>query len=225
MKKRIIAAAILLALFIVFTVLTTVVDVMKIGPDGTEVGFASLNGMVRSALGYGPGGYSHILYKITQFLGYAALLAAGAFVVVLIVQFIRRKSVRRVDGELFALMGLYVLTAGVYAAFEFLAVNFRPVVMAGETAPEASYPSSHTVLACVVFVSAASVIAKYIKKPVARVIAQDALLLLAALTVALRAISGVHWITDIIGGLLISAALLFAFEAAVSLIDGKRDAK
>jgi undecaprenyl-diphosphatase len=36
-------------------------------------------------------------------------------------------------------------------------------------------------------------------------------ILLAAITVLFRFLSGVHWFTDILGGILISASLLFLF--------------
>lgn len=211
-KQYFIAAGALFAAFLLLIVLLKTVDVKTItliGSDGTfykEIGLASLNMAVFNAISF-----NSTWYKITTYLGVIPLLIAGAFVVFGVVQLIMRKSFKKVDGEIYLLGGLYVVTLIIYIFFEKAIVNYRPVIL--DKAPEASFPSSHTVLSLVICLSASFIIEKYIKKSALLNSAQFALGVLASLIVLGRILAGVHWITDILGGLLISFALYFAFKA------------
>ena len=203
-----------LLLFLIWIAIIKLVDVSAIGPEGTEVGLAGINKAIHEALGV-----NMILYKITDILGYVALLVAGLFALFGLVQLIKRKSLAKVDGAIYALAGLYVVTIGLYVIFEKVIINYRPVIMPDEVALEASFPSSHTMLACVIFGSAIVMIGKYIDNDMLRklLIALAAVLLI--LVVAGRLVSGVHWFTDIVGGVLISGALVFTFIGIVGKID------
>ena len=217
MKKKFAAAAILAAVFVLFIILIRTVDVAAIGPNGTEVGFAGINGAVSGAFGY-----NGFFYKLTQILGYLSIVIALVFAEEGIEQLIRRKSFKAIDGEIIVTGALYVLTATVYLFFEIVKVNYRPVIMPGDTAPEASFPSSHTVLACVILVGAAIFCMRYLaNKKLARILA-IAFSVTAGVTVLGRILAGVHWFTDIVGGLIVSAALIAAYSAALDFVDSKK---
>ncbi len=201
------ALAILAALF---TVLVRFMDVGAVGPAGTQVGFSHLNAAVHDALGV------HMaLYKLTQVLGFAALALVPAFALMGLLQLIRRKSLWKVDREILALGVLYVAVFALYVLFEKAIVNYRPVIMPGELAPEASFPSSHTMLACTVLGSAAALLKKYVKRKELVKPLQILCVVLMAVIVCGRLFSGVHWLTDIIGGVLYGAALVFLFSGAI----------
>ena len=203
--------AILLLIFTVcYTWAIQVADVQQIGPMDTSVGFATINRAVSEATGF-----NEKLYKITQILGLATFAVAGLFALLGLLQLIRRRSLRKVDKSFIALAGLYVVLAGLYAAFEIFIVNYRPVIMPGETAPEASFPSSHTMLAVGVMGSAVVMIGRYVKNRVLRWLLQLICILLMLGIVIGRLLSGVHWLTDIIGGVLIGLALVTFFSAIV----------
>ena len=106
--------------------------------------------------------------------------------------------------------------------FEKVEVNYRPIIMPGETLPEASFPSSHTMLALVVFGSAPSVFKRYVKDKGMMQAITIGFYALAIITVVGRLLSGVHWFTDIIAGALISATLLAGFFYALDLIKAAR---
>ena len=217
MKKKTIFAAALAALFVLFIILVKTVDVAAIGPNGTEVGFSWLNGAISGAFGY-----NGFFYKLTQILGYLSIVIGLVFAEEGIEQLIRRKSLKAVDREIIVTGILYVLTAIVYLFFEIVKVNYRPVIMPGDTAPEASFPSSHTVLACVILVGAAIFVLRYlVNKKLARILAA-AFVSTAAITVIGRVLAGVHWFTDIIGGLIVSAALIVGYAAALDRVDSKK---
>lgn len=203
-------------LALLFTFLVRVMDVDAIGPAGTQVGFSHLNSTVHDALGV------HMaLYKLTQILGYAVLLLVAVFALVGLLQLIRRKSLWKVDREILALGCLYVVVFALYIIFEKAIVNYRPVIMPGELAPEASFPSSHTMLACTVLGSAALLLKKYVKDESLAKILRIVCVIMIAVIVCGRLFSGVHWLTDIIGGILYSAALLFLFSGAVGAMEEK----
>ena len=197
----------LLCVCYIFVIRT--VDVAAIGPMGTEVGLSTLNGMVSALIGT-----RDLWYRVTEMLGYLAILLAGVFGVCGLIQWIRRKKLSRVDREIFLLAGLYIAVIALYVLFEKFPVNYRPILMDGETEPEASFPSSHTMLSIVVFGSAIPMVKKYLPSGWAGA-ASAVLWILLAVTVIGRLLSGVHWLTDILGGILIGTALLAFFMAAL----------
>ena len=199
-------------MFLLLILLVKTVDVAPIGPVGTSIGLSGINGAFHKAIGE-----HRFFYVLTQLLGYAALLVAGLFAAAGLVQWIRRKSLKAVDREVLCLGGLFAVVLLLYAFFEKVVVNLRPVLEKGQDMPEASFPSSHTVLACVVFGSVTFILKKYLSDPKALKIAKIVLWSLAGCSVIGRLLSGVHWLTDIVGGVLISIALIAAFSACLDL--------
>ena len=199
-KTGIYRTALLLLAFFLFTMAVINVDVQPIGPEGSSVGFAHINGAVHSAFPY-----SEIFYKLTTYLGYLALLAVAGYGVLGGLQLIKRRSLKKVDGQLMALGAFFVVMLICYVAFEKLPVNWRPVIL--DEGLEESYPSSHTMLALCVFGA--------MMVPYPQLIPAEKLGLVRAAAGALmvisvvgRLLSGVHWLTDIVGAVLLSAALL-----------------
>ena len=215
--RKFVDAAALLAAALLFTLLVKVVDVQVIGPQETSVGFAKINKAFADAVGT-----NMLLYKLTQLLGYAALAVVAFFGFGGMMQLVKRKSLMKVDRELLGAGVLYVVVLALYVAFEKIIVNYRPVIMPGETAPEASFPSSHTLLACVVFGSAVILADTYVRKHKARKRVRAVFVILIIVMVVGRLFSGVHWITDIVAGLLFSGSLLSAFKGYIDLPQPQR---
>ena len=218
MKKKFITSAICFGLFLLLIVLLKTVDVAAVGPEGTEIGLSKLNVAIHDLFGENLG-----WYKITNILGYLAILIALCFAAVGGLQLIRRRSVLKVDKEILLLGALYVVTVIFYVLFEKVIVNYRPMLMPDGTGPEASFPSSHTVLSCVILGSGLTLLKKYTRKnKTVLLVATVVFAVLLALIVAGRLLSGVHWFTDILGGLLLSAALLNAYEGLLKLWKRKK---
>lgn len=196
----------LLAAFALWTVLLTRVEVHPVGPNGSSVGFATLNTAFHRLTGV------HMtLYLITDWLGLVPVATCMGFGVLGLVQWIRRKKLRRVDRSLLVLGGFYLAVMGAYLLFEELAVNYRPVLINGY--PEASYPSSTTLLVLCVMPTAASQLWGRIKGVTLRRAAVWAIAVFTAFMVLARLVSGVHWLTDILGGILLSGGLVAGYEA------------
>ncbi len=202
-------------LFILFTVLVQTVDVHTIGPNSSSVGFASVNALVHEKLGV-----HRLWYSITYWLGFVPLSTAGIFAVIGLMQLVRRKSLFKVDKSIIALGVFYAATIGVYVLFEFYIVNYRPILINGYL--EASYPSSHTMLACCFMAAAMLECNMLIRDRQINIIIQIVSIIIMAVMVIGRLISGAHWFTDIIGGLLISGALIMGLYSALSMFPKKR---
>lgn len=211
-KQNFTLTGIMFAVFAVFTLLVRFVDVQPIGPDGSSVGFASLNGSVFGLLGI-----SGSWDKITDLFLLAALLSAVCFALYGLYQLIRRKSFKEVDRSIYVLAGFYVLVAVMYVLFEALSVNNRPVLVDG--ALEASYPSSHTLIVCSFLTVAALQLKERLKNRNIRAAVMVAVVLIIVLTAVGRLLSGMHWLTDILGALVLSSALVMLYQSVVVLVE------
>ena len=201
--------AILFALlFVFFTLLVRVIDVQVVGPQDAWIGFAGLNVAVHEFFGM-----NLLWYKLTQILGIAAIALAGLFAVTGAVELIKRKSLLKVDRELLMLGVIYIIVIVLYVLFEKFAVNYRPVILDPAEGLEPSYPSTHTMLILTIFGTAIRACGFYIKNTKLFVAARVSALLIMALTIVGRLICGVHWLTDIIGGVLISLSLICLYRA------------
>lgn len=209
-KSKFILPAASLLLFLILVFLVKAVDVDFTGVATTRIGLYHLN---RAA--YDLFGSNMAWYKITQITGLISLAAGGIFAIVGLYQLIKRKSIFKIDNEILTLGCLYILTGSIYVFFESFIVNYRPVIMAGESAAEASFPSSHTVLVLVIMGSIFMIIGKYVKNQTAANIIKALCAAIAVITVIGRLLSGVHWLTDILGGILLSVCLLSLFSAII----------
>lgn len=217
-KKSFILSGIFALLSILLIVLIKLVDVAPIGPCGSAIGLSSLNGALKNALGE-----SALLDKLTDLLMLLAIAAVAVFAVIGVIQLFKRKSLWRIDAEILCLGGAMVLLAFLYAFFEVVVVNYRPVLDEGELA--ASFPSSHTLLALSVFLCLIFILGSYLKKPSLLLALKIAAGALAGISVVGRLLSGVHWFTDILGGVLIGFAVVFLFAAVLSLLKSKEKAE
>ena len=195
----------LLVLFIIWTVALLLVDVREIGPEGSSVGFASLNEMVLRITGV------HMsLYTITDWLSLVPICFIIGFGVLGLVQWIKRKNLFKVDYSILTLGGFYIVVMALYIFFEMFIVNYRPILINGIS--EASYPSSTTMLVMCVMPTAIMQFNERIKnnkiKKCVNVLITDFI----AFMVICRLVSGVHWITDIIGGALLSSGLVTMYH-------------
>ena len=204
MKKRNIIISIILTIIAVgYTFVVKTVNVKAIGPNKSVVGLAKINSWFSNLVGS-----NMTIYKITEILGLLALLIVGIYGLLGLIQLIKRKSLFKVDREIVLLGVLYVLMAVVYVFFEKFIINYRPILIDGEL--EASYPSSHTILAICICISSLIVSKNYISEKYIKITNIVTVLLLLGVFGG-RVISGVHWISDIIGGIIISATLLMYF--------------
>ena len=203
-------ATCMLFAFFLWTATIQFIDVQTIGPQGSSVGFATLNGFVHNLTGV------HMsLYAITDWLGLVPLAFVMGFALLGLVQWIKRKYLLKVDYSILVLGGFYIVVMAVYVLFEVFVVNYRPVLIGGIL--EASYPSSTTMLVLCVMPTAIMQFNARIKNNILKRFVASAITVFVVFMVIGRLLSGVHWFTDIIGGALLSAGLVMMYRAIICL--------
>lgn len=200
----------LLIVFVLFTVLVSFVDAEQIGADGSSVGFATLNGYVHSLIGV-----NLTLYTITDLLTFIPIYFIIGFGILGLIQWIRRKSLLKVDFNILVLGGFYIVVLIIYLFFELLVINYRPILVEGVL--EASYPSSTTVIVLCVMSTAAMQLNRRIKIKTVRISVCSLIIAFAVFMVLGRLISGVHWFTDVLGGAILSGGLVSLYSAISSI--------
>lgn len=205
---KFLAAAVVLLLFVLFTVCLTGVDLRPVGPENSYVGFASLNDWVFKHLGT-----SGLWDKITDIIALAAMALAAVFGATGIWQWVKGKSLKAVDPCLIVLGIFYIMMAAFYLAFEFIVINYRPVLVDG--ALEASYPSSHTFVTLFIFFSALPVTNRLVKNQSRRMWINVTLILLSIIMVVGRVLSGMHWTSDVVGAFLLALGMALLYDAFV----------
>ena len=219
MKKRqatyFAIGGLLLTAFAAWTAAISFVDVRPIGSQGSMVGLSAFNSWFHTVTGV-----HFSLYRITDWLSLIPVIFALGFAFLGLVQWIRRGSVRKVDKSILALGGFYVAVFGIYLLFEVVIMNYRPVLIEGVL--EASYPSSTTVLVLSVMLTGLMQLRQRMKASRIRKIVLAAIYTYTVFMILGRLISGVHWITDIIGGVLLSCGLVVVYYAVCITLEVKK---
>ena len=209
-------------IFVFFTISVKLVDVQPVGPLGSEIGWASLNYPVNAFFAEHQFlGGQHFWYTLTNVFGIVAIITAAAFACLGLVQLIRRRSLLKVDREIIMLGIMYAVTIVLYVLFEKIAVNYRPILEDGELA--ASYPSTHTMIVLCILGTSFLAFPRYIKNGRLRLTAEILCIVIIALTIIGRLVCGVHWLTDIIGGILLSVSIIVFYKVAISNDMAKSD--
>ena len=217
-KRNLLTGAGLLAAFVIWTVLILRIDVRPVGPLESRVGFAAFNVWFHQVTGV------HMtLYTVTDWLGLEPVMICLCYGVLGAAQLIRRKSLRRVDPDIILLGGYYILVIAAYLFFEMVPVNYRPVLIDGVL--EASYPSSTTLLVLSVMPTLKFQVDRRSGNPTVKKITTAFVILFSAFMVIGRLVSGVHWLTDIVGSVLLSAGLYLVYRSCVVIADRKKAEK
>ena len=211
-QKDFLWSGILLLSFVFWTFLIQTVDVQPVGVNGTNVGFATVNTWFHRLTGVHMG-----IYTATDWLGLVPIMVCIGFGLLGLMQWIRRKSITKVDRDILLLGGYYILVILGYLIFEMIPINYRPILIDG--AMEASYPSSTTLLVLSVMPTLLFQVIRRTKSQTVRRITAAFVVLFSAFMIIGRLVAGVHWLTDIVGAVLLSAGLYFLYRTAVIAMD------
>ena len=216
-KRNLLTGVVLIGAYVLWTVLIQCVDVQAVGQNGTKVGFADFNVWFHQLTGV------HMtLYTITDWLGLIPIFICLWFGVLGLLQLIKRRSLLKVDPDILLLGVYYVLVIACYLIFEMIPVGYRPVLIEGRL--EASYPSSTTLLVLSVMPTLWFQANRRVSNVMRRKAVAVFAVIFSAFMVIGRLISGVHWATDIIGSVLLSAGLYMLYRSAVLYTDKAKKA-
>ena len=202
--------SILVVGFVIWTLLIQRVDVQPLGVNGTDIGFATINCWFHQLTGV------HMeIYTITDWLGLVPIFICMIFGGIGCVQLMKGRSLFKVDYDIILLGIYYVLVVFGYLIFEMIPINYRPILIEGFM--EASYPSSTTLLVLCVMPTLIEQINRRSKNEIVKKVIKALVIGFSAFMVFGRLISGVHWLTDIVGSIMLSIGLFCIYKAAVLL--------
>ena len=202
-RRKFIFSIILIFVSILFTFLVKTVDVKQVGVNETSIGFSTINQFVFETIGV-----NMIWYHITDWLGVIPIVMSICYAFIGLIQLIKRKSIFKIDKEIVLLGLFYIAVIFIYVFFEKVIINYRPILMNDYL--ESSYPSSHTLMTICLCGSSIIINKKLFDNKITRFMNVCSLFIIV-FTIVGRLISGVHWFTDIIGGILISISLIVIF--------------
>ena len=200
----------LLVTFILWTIAISLIDREAIGPENSVVGFATINGFFHNLTGINMN-----LYTITDWLGLVPIFTCMGFGILGFIQLIKRKNPFKVDYNILVLGGFYIVVIAIYVLFENIVINYRPTLINGFL--EVSYPSSTTMLVMTVMPTAIMQLNSRIKNNILKNIISIIIIIFILFMVIGRLLSGVHWLTDIIGGAILSAGLVTMYYSVSNL--------
>lgn len=201
-KKSLFVLFLPIVLFILLTILILSVDKANIGEANVEVGLSSINDCLN-------GSYNikvwDVISDICMGIGIFLIVAMAGFG---IYQLIKRKSLFKVDKLILTLGVLIIVVLGLWILFDKLCViNYRPILIDGEK--EGSYPSTHVMLVSFMVISSSWILRKNVDKKMFKILAYIVSAILIIIVFIGRLLSGMHWFTDVVGGLLLGSGLSF----------------
>ena len=165
-----------------------------------------------------------LIYTITDWLGLVPIFICMGFGLLGLIQWIKRRSLMRVDPDILLLGVYYLVVIFGYLLFEMVPINYRPILIEGYL--EASYPSSTTLLVLSVMPTLKFQADRRVMSAVLRKSITIFVIVFSAFMVIGRLISGVHWATDIIGSVLLSSGLFMIYRFMAEYFDsGKPNMK
>lgn len=211
MKKNLnlIIASILFTAFIIFTIIVKTVDVSFIVTNGTYIGLSSFNYLV--------GNWVMSLNKmndmkiISDILLYIAIGFSAIFFIVGIIEWIKGKSLKAVDKNIYLLAIFYVLIAVIFLVFEIVRVNYSPI---SDKGLKASYPSTHVFVGASLLLlnSVTAIKMLNIENKLYKAIIYISAIIIALLIAFTRLLSLKHWVSDIIASFILIPSVFFLFQ-------------
>ncbi len=183
-----------------------------------EIGYSKLNEVTRQ-------NYNAKIDKVSDALMVAGILPLLAIGVLGVREVIRKRSLK-IRAEYYIYLVMMVILAGLYFVFDhLLVINYRPIFT---TPLEPSFPSTHTML--IVGVTAMSLVLirkiignstrKYIR--ISEKIVDVFFILAMVMMPVLRVLSGEHWLTDAVGGVIFGLAVAAVFALLVTVVPAKK---
>ena len=139
--------------------------------------------------------------KITDIILIASIAVLAVFALLGLIELIRRKSIKKVDKSLLAMIPPLILMSATYFIFDKIWIlNTRP-----DGSGEPSFPSTHTMIVATIFLMTIIALPKYIKNKPLRIILDIVMLSFIAVVPVGRVLANKHWVSDVVAGLIFAA--------------------
>lgn len=200
----------LLVAFITLTLLVAYYDrdIFSSFVPGGETGLQKFNNLFPHF------SYNETLDKISDIFMIIGLLMMFIAFGVGLYQLIKRKGLKKVDFDIYLFGGEIVIMIIVWLLFEIFPISYRPLTILDL---ESSFPSTHVMIVATTYLSFSWMISKRYPKLWIKIVAYAFSTISIAITFAFRLVSGMHWFTDCLGGLLISLAMVSIFMISDSM--------
>ncbi|MBQ3464767.1 phosphatase PAP2 family protein [Candidatus Saccharibacteria bacterium] len=161
---------------------------------------------------------------ITDIILISAIAILGVFAVLGLIQWIKRKSFKKVDKELRWMPLPLALMAAIYLIFDKVLpkfFDFMPTRPNGSGEP--SFPSTHVMVVATIFFLVFMVLPKYVENKTMRIILEILMLAGIILTCIGRVLANMHWPLDVFGGIVF--AFFFAEVYILTIKERKKSKK
>ena len=169
--------------------------------DGQRLGLATVNGWWRDLVGV-----NAAWRVVSDVVAVGTVLGVVGLLMVQIVAVVRGRGLRPVVRDWWV-VDLVLISLGIcYGLFQIVVINYRPLLVRGVA--EASYPSSHVLLFATVWPLLILTLWRMTKRRWVRVTVPVMGMMVMLTGIVARALSGYHWLSDVVGGVLLGATLV-----------------
>ena len=200
LNKYLIVGIVFIFLFLLLMVLLNF-NKANLGETNTPVGLSSINKLFVT-------NYVDIYNSMSQVGLYLSFIIIIGFAITGFYQLIKRKSLFKVDLDIILFgVGVIVLIITWLLFDKIIAYNYRPIYVNKNL--EGSFPSTHVLFTTFVLVSAFGISLNREKNNFYNLAILVIAILVITLTSLCRVLSGMHWATDVLGGLLLGLGYFF----------------
>ncbi len=211
-NKYLIIGIILFILFFLLCIFILTTD--KSSVNGVEVGLSSINKKFLVSA------YDESWDIVSDVSLYVSLMSIIGLAFYGIIQWISNKSPFKVEKDIL-ICGIFIVLCFIFwIFFDKMSINTRPITVEGKI--EASFPSTHVFITTFSLFSLCSIIASRNKKKSLNIPCFIVSSIYCFLAFLGRVLSGMHWMTDAIGGLLLGFALYFIQVGIFHLLKNKQ---
>ena len=225
-----------MVLFCVLTFCLTTVDIGNIpfeNQDGSlasplatqRLGLSSINKSFHKAFPY-----NDSFYKLSKIASIFMFMILALPVIYGVLDLIEAKGLKNLNRRNYVILCYLALIAILYVFFDHVVLNYRPVVMdmeeyldAGHAA--ASYPSTHALLSTTIGGLGIVESLRRFKKPWLKWVSLACISVISVVVLLSRTFAGVHWLTDIVAGVLFGLSMVFLYISVSSVIDAESKEK